>query len=142
MTPDREIAMDSRGRPSSYNEEVVTKILEKLAAGESLLSICRAPDMPAESTVRKWAAEDREGFYAKYAYARDIGLDHQADRIIDIADTEEDPARARVMIDARKWHLSKMAPKRYGDTLTAEVTGADGGPLVIEKIVREVIDAA
>jgi len=106
-------------------------ICARLASGESLLQVCRDEGMPPESTVRRWVADDREGFSAKYAHARDIGLDHQADRIIEIADTEEDPAKARVMIDARKWHLSKMAPKRYGEKTTTEITGQGGGPVQV-----------
>jgi hypothetical protein len=35
----------------------------------------------------------------------------------------------RLQIDARKWILAKALPKIYGDKLTAEVTGKDGGPI-------------
>ena len=124
------------GRPTIFSQELADAICARLAEGESLLSICRDDGMPAESTVRHWVAEDREGFFAKYAHARDIGLDHQADRIIEIADTEEDPARARVMIDARKWHLSKMAPKRYGEKVTTEISGPGGGPVPLSMQVE------
>jgi len=123
-------------RPSTYTPELADLICERLANGESLLQVCRDDGMPPESTVRQWVADDREGFSAKYAHARDIGLDHQADRIIEIADTEADPARARVMIDARKWHLSKMAPKRYGEKISAEVSGPDGGDIPLSVAVR------
>lgn len=125
-----------RGRPSTYTEEIAAAILDRLEQGESLLSICRTEGMPPENTVRRWVTEDREGFSAKYARSRDIGLDHQADRIIEIADTEEDPARARVMIDARKWHLSKMAPKRYGEKLTTELSGPNGGPVPVSVTIE------
>ncbi len=125
------------GRPSAYTQELADKICSWLAEGESLLAICKDdPNMPAASTVRRWVTDDRKGFAAQYARARDIGLDHQAEYIIEIADTEPDPARARVMIDARKWHLSKMAPKRYGEKLAAEVTGS----IQVERIVREIVD--
>src|SRR5258708_21712114 len=33
-------------------------------------------------------------------------------------------------VDARKWLMSKMAPKKYGDKITQEVTGKDGAALV------------
>jgi hypothetical protein len=36
---------------------------------------------------------------------------------------------ARVEIDARKWFASKFLPKRYGDRIAQEITGADGGPV-------------
>lgn len=39
--------------------------------------------------------------------------------------------RTKLQIDARKWRLSKMAPKRYGDRLNLEASGPDGGPIPI-----------
>ena len=42
--------------------------------------------MPPESTVRKWALEDRDGFSAQYATAREIGYQSMADELLDIAD--------------------------------------------------------
>lgn len=38
-------------------------------------------------------------------------------------------ARSRLRIDARKWLASKLAPKKSGDKLAAEVSGPDGGPI-------------
>lgn len=40
-------------------------------------------------------------------------------------------AHKRVQIDTRKWMLSKMLPKVYGDKVTQEHTGAGGGPIAI-----------
>lgn len=38
-------------------------------------------------------------------------------------------ARNRLRIDTRKWMLAKMLPKLYGEKVTQEHTGADGGPI-------------
>ena len=38
-------------------------------------------------------------------------------------------AHKRVQIDTRKWMLSKMLPKVYGDKVVAEITGKDGAAL-------------
>lgn len=46
--------------------------------------------------------------------------------------------RNRLRVDSRKWLLSKLAPKKYGDRLT--VSGDDDNPVVIQKIERKVID--
>lgn len=122
-------------------------------------AICRGKDMPREVTVRQWAAEDREGFYARYARARDIGLDVMADQAIEIADTPEIGAvetdkrdgqgneytevrrgdmveHRRLRFQARQWYLSKLAPKRYGDRLTHEHSGPEGGPIEIDERAR------
>lgn len=43
-------------------------------------------------------------------------------------------AHKRVQIDTRKWMLSKMLPKVYGDKVTNEHTGAEGGPIAIAAV--------
>ena len=45
-----------------------------------------------------------------------------------------DSDRARVAIDAFKWTAGKMAPKRYGDKITNEHTGPNGGPVQVSTI--------
>lgn len=40
----------------------------------------------------------------------------------------------RIWFDARRWYLSKLAPKRYGDKLTQELTGGNGAPLIPPKV--------
>jgi len=37
--------------------------------------------------------------------------------------------RSRLMIEARKWLASKLAPKKYGEKIAAEVSGPDSGPI-------------
>jgi hypothetical protein len=41
----------------------------------------------------------------------------------------ENIQRARLRVDSRKWILSKMLPKIYGDR--SELVGRDGGPVQI-----------
>lgn len=122
--------MASRGRPTKYTDKLASEICNRLAAGESLRSICRTEDMPPESTIRGWVVDDVKGFSAQYARARDLGLDCMADEILDIADDDtEHPARTKIRFDARRWYLSKLAPKRYGEKQQLEHTGKDGGPI-------------
>lgn len=121
-----------RGRPSKYTPELATAICERLSRGESLRSICRDEGMPTETTVRQWALDDYQGFYPQYARARDLGLDAMADEVLSIADTDagEDVQRSRLRFDARRWYLSKLAPKRYGERLGIEQAG--GGPVQVQ----------
>jgi hypothetical protein len=108
--------MANPGRPSAYTAEVAAEICRRLAEGESLTSICKDDHMPARSTVTAWYIDNREGFSEQYAKARDIGLDVMADQVMGIADSSgEDVQRDRLRFDARRWYLSKLAPKRYGD---------------------------
>ena len=40
--------------------------------------------------------------------------------------------RSKLEVDALKWLLAKLHPKRYGDRVQQEITGAEGGPLVVK----------
>lgn len=102
------------GRPSEYSDEIAEAICEAIAQGAALYRLCEREDMPAERTVYQWL-EAREDFAQRYARARARQQDREVDHIVEIADTEEDPQKARVRIDARKWRASKLAPKKYGD---------------------------
>ena len=43
----------------------------------------------------------------------------------------------KLQVDTRKWLLSKLAPKKFGDKL--ELTGDPDRPLAIQKIERVVV---
>jgi hypothetical protein len=129
--------MEQRGRPSSYSAEIAQLICDRLATGESLLSICKDESFPTESTVRHWALEDREGFFANYSRARDLGLDCRADKVLEIPRgvTSEDVPRARLEFDAERWYLSKLAPKRYGDAQLIKHADHEGNAMHV-KVTR------
>ena len=127
------------GRPSIHSAELAAAICERLAAGESLLSICGEEGMPSRPTVHSWINENKDGFSAMYARAREVGLDVMADEILKISDdstqdtmlTEggEKPdsewmARSKLRVDSRKWLLAKLAPKKYGERTAVELSGS------------------
>jgi Bacteriophage Sf6, terminase small subunit-like len=104
--------------------------------------------MPDERSVRRWARNHGE-FGDQYAIVRRLGYKKRADELLEIADnasadwieTENGHRildnvhvnRARLMIDTRKWLLSKMLPKVYGDHLT--VAGDPDQPIrVVQRI--------
>jgi hypothetical protein len=116
------------GRPSDYDRETALKICDQLALGKSLRKICDDPAMPGFRTVFQWLESNQE-FAQQYARAREIQADYLAEEGMDIADSTQDPAKARLQIDARKWFASKVAPKKYGDKITQEFSGPDGGPI-------------
>ncbi len=105
--------------------------------------------MPDESTVRMWDRENYHDFSTKYARARDFGIDHHVDGVIELADDESIPVESRrVRVDARKWAAAKLAPKRYGDRIQHEHTGGViAGTIVIgaataPKVIEGRIDAS
>ena len=124
-----------RGRPSSYTDEIADEICVQLMMGKSLIEVCEADGMPAESTVYLWLLK-RPEFSEKYARAREIQSERGVDEIIPIADdgrndwmekrnaegevvgwveNGEAIRRSQLRIDARKWKAGKLRPKVYGD---------------------------
>jgi hypothetical protein len=135
------------GRPSTYTEEVGEAICNRISNGESLRSICAEEGMPDKTTVLRWL-RDFEKFRTHYTIAREAQADVLADEILDIADdgsndwmlrkfgddeawvqNGEAMRRSQLRIDARKWLAGKLRPKKYGDKVQNEITGADGGPV-------------
>lgn len=108
------------GPPSEFTQETADAICEGLIEGESLRTICARPEMPSKSTVMVWLVRFPE-FAAQYAEARTAQAEAIFDEMLEIADEGEPNAdmngRDRLRIDARKWVLGKLAPKKYGDKL-------------------------
>jgi terminase small subunit-like protein len=135
------------GRPRIYDAETAESVLERLADGESLSAICRSEEMPSRPTIHGWVLDDIENFASKYARAREIQAHVLADEIISIADTIERGTKTttkadgstetvegdmiehrRLRYDARKWAVSKIMPKVYGDRLQNQQLDKDGNP--------------
>ncbi len=124
------------GRPSKFTQALADEICERIARGASLVKILKDDHMPEYPAVMRWLEKD-ESFRENYAHAREARADHYADEIVDIVDDCEDPAKARLQMDARKWYAGKLKPKRYGDKLGLE--GPEGGP--IQVIVQRLSDS-
>lgn len=117
------------GRPSKFSQDLAENICEQIANGKSLRAICAGDDMPSATTVFKWLNENQD-FSEQYARARDRQADHYFEEIVEIADNVEADsaavAKARLQVDARKWTLSKLAPKKYGEKTELDVKSSDG----------------
>ena len=128
--------------PVRYSAALAERICERLAGGESLKAICGDAGYPKAHTVLEWARSNKEGFSDQYARAREIGYTLLADEIISIADTPQIGTKTvskewgeeitqadmiehrKLRVDTRKWMLSKMLPKVYGDKQQVEHSGA------------------
>lgn len=95
-------------------------ILYRMMNGQALTTICAKEDEPDYSVFINWTAHDPEWF-KEYARARQIQADYFADHIVAIADTETDQQRSRNRMDARRWHASKIAPRKYGERIMNDV---------------------
>jgi hypothetical protein len=99
-----------------YSFEIAAEICDKVASGMKLVDVLKAHGLPTRSTFYLWMRE-HDGVSDMYARAREERAELIADEIIDIADNEPDPNKARVRVDARKWAAAKLNPKQYGDRL-------------------------
>ena len=96
-----------------------------------------------------WLASDAE-LMTQYLRAKEICIDAYAEEIIEISDdgsrdtyTDEKGkevmdreviARSQLRIDARKWYASRLAPKKYGDKLSAAQDGSDTGKPIVHRV--------
>ncbi|SFU75292.1 hypothetical protein [Nitrosospira multiformis] len=117
-----------RGAPSRKTPELIERILAGIADGKSTRAVCNEVGI-GQRTVWDWLAADRE-FSQQYARAKIFCADCLADEIIEIADDSSQDtyidskgqrvinhkaiAQAKLRIDARKWLVAKLAPKKYG----------------------------
>lgn len=109
---------------SSYTPELAESILALMREGSSLRQACEQVGVK-KTTFLDWV--EREPALAdQYARAREQMLDAQAEQLEAIGDeaaraeTAVQVAGLRLKADNRKWLLSKLAPKRYGDKLEIE----------------------
>lgn len=89
----------------------------------------RAAIAEQKISARKFyaALDQDENAAERYARARAAGLDRMADDTLRIADDPElEPNDKRIRVDTRKWLLSKLAPKKYGEKLDLEHSGSVG----------------
>lgn len=130
------------GRQSTYTPEKAATILEGLKTGKSLRAVAKEVGI-SHGAILDWT-RDIDGFGDQYARAREQGYQLLADELVEIADEEcvvvkhpqdEDKevevafdsagvARNRLRVDTRKWMLSKMLPKVYGDRLDLNHSGS------------------
>jgi hypothetical protein len=143
-----------KGRPPKYSDSLGQVILELIKEGESIRNISRRKDMPSRPTIYSWINDLDHPFSSQYARAREIGYLKMAEELLDIADDgandfydkeldsgktiqvvdHEHIQRSRLRVDTRKWILSKMLPKIYGDKVTAQVSGPEGGPVEVKDV--------
>jgi hypothetical protein len=123
----------------AYNKDIVFPlVISQIEEGFSLRSILRSENMPSRYTFFEWIKED-ECKANQYARACETRAEVIFEEILDIADgTAKDTiytdkgeipnsewiARSRLRVDSRKWMLGKMNPKKYGDKIQQELSGA------------------
>lgn len=123
-------------------ENTFKQILLSIEEGYSLRATLKREGMPTSTTFYEWIDNDKEKAL-HYARACEKRADAIFEEILDIADdssndfaladigdgmqvekfNSEHVQRSRLRVDARKWMLSKMNPKKYADKIQQEHSG-------------------
>jgi hypothetical protein len=141
-----------------YSPKIAAEICTRIAEGESLRSVCKDEHMPHKATVCRWLAL-HEDFRTRYALAHDWQAELLAEEILEIADDaskdwklierdgevrwvldQDNIQRARLRIDARKWMLARLAPKKYGDRIRLEHCGPNGSVVEFRQTELIIVD--
>ena len=128
----------------AYSQEdkdrIVNTICFRISEGESLRSIVKDEGMPDLTTFLVWISEDQVKS-KQYARAMELRADSMFEDMLDIADDSSEDIltddignakvntefvqRSRLRVDTRKWILSRMNPKKYGDKTDITTNGND-----------------
>lgn len=143
----------------AYSEEekieIVKTVCERIMGGESMRSITKDENLPKFSTFLIWISEDEQKS-KQYEMAMKVRSELMFEELLDIADdgtndymqkltdngfvdvyNSEHVQRSRLRVDARKWYLSKLNPKKFGDKIDANLNHE--GKIQIEQITGMVI---
>lgn len=134
-----------------YTDALYDQICKKIAnTSLGLKHILVGEEMPDRSTFYDWINKSSENT-DKYAKAKALQADYMAEELLDIADdgandlmtivkgdnsyeqeNKEVTNRSRLRVDSRKWLMSKILPKKYGDKL--ELGGEINTPVTNSQI--------
>lgn len=119
--------------------EQIPLILEGMREGHSLRKCCEAAGVVL-NTFMNWINTD-PALIEQYTQARASMLDAQAEALEDIGERAANATDAvevaglRLQSDNRKWLLSKLAPKKYGEKQQVEHSGEQTIVSIERKIV-------
>ena len=109
-----------------YSQETKTEFIRRVSTStRGLVTICKDAGMPCVDTIMEWLRFDTD-FRAMYDEAKAMQQELMFDEMMEIADDNEGDDlikvnRDKLRIDARKWGMAKLAPKKYGDNKSVSV---------------------
>lgn len=128
-------------KPERDKDAICQSVLQGMRDGLSAFKSCQAAGVP-QSTFNRWVDADAK-LAEDYARAREDLIERMANEVLELADSEVPETgdgkrdwqaiqQRKLQVDSRKWLLSKLAPKKYGDRL--ELAGDKENPLQVQTI--------
>lgn len=102
-------------------ESMARSVLAIVTEGKTVPAALRELGEPMSLSYFLRRLKKNPDLAREYDEARQSQAMSMADQVIDIADSERDSARARNMIDARKWLASKLDPRVFGDRIDLNI---------------------
>ena len=132
---------EPKPRVNPNKDKIIQSVLQGMHDGLSAFKACQAAGVP-QSTFNRWVDADAK-LAEDYAHAREDLIERMANEVLELADSEVPETgdgkrdwqaiqQRKLQVDSRKWLLSKLAPKKYGDRL--ELAGDKENPLQVQTI--------
>jgi len=128
-------------KPERDKDAICQAVLQGMRDGLSAFKACQAAGVP-QSTFNLWVDSDAK-LAESYAHAREDLIERIASEVMELSDSDVPETgdgkrdwqaiqQRKLQVDSRKWLLSKLAPKKYGDRL--ELAGDKENPLQVQTI--------
>jgi len=133
----KEKPLSTPEKMAAYTEQ---RVMDELADGKPMKHIALEAGV-SFGAMSVWIATDPD----RSARAREARIhaariwDEKAEAVIEDARDPFTLAQAKELAHHYRWRASKTAPRDYGDKVTAELTGADGGPVLLAPTVIELV---
>jgi hypothetical protein len=128
--------MDDMARPKTIEKTDIERIFDLISEGMSVREAVKKEGISNLHFLRLISRDDELG--KQYAKAMGMRADALFEECLVLADEgTEDIQRDKLRIDTRKWVVSRMNPRKYGDKLETVLNGGDtpiGMALKIEYI--------
>jgi hypothetical protein len=118
---------------SPERAKLADAVLANMESGMSCWKACEKAGVK-NSTFLLWVSQD-SALAESYAQARENFVERIANDLMEISDQDPETVdgkkdwaaiqKHKLQVDTRKWLLSKLAPKKYGDMI--KLAGHDGG---------------
>lgn len=119
------------------SDDKIAAVIERLAEGLNLKESAAIDGFSIKNIyTRINASPELKDLHAR---AREDYQRTRVDEMHQIARTEPDVQRARLLCDNIKWEAARVLPKVFGDKITSEITGRDGGPVAVSNVTAQVL---
>lgn len=141
MATKKAVKPEKPTKPERDKDAICQAVLQGMRDGLSAFKACQAAGVP-QSTFNLWVDSDAK-LSESYAHAREDLIERIANEVMELSDSEVPETgdgkrdwqaiqQRKLQVDSRKWLLSKLAPKKYGDRL--ELAGDKENPLQVQTI--------